>query len=677
MRPPARSFSASLVVVAVLACGASAALATRSSSLAGASVEAAGLNAACPETPPSPSAHCMTVPAQLIVRSKTSNGGCGRFMVMQVPLVKDAISYGAAWTNSNPGAARWIFDSGNGGPGSGEVWSTKAITSENTGDNLFEAYPVPKGNGAWFVDAGGGPGACDTSTGTAIAWAWTAHPIVSGQVTVQGTKAVPAPRVVVQAECPGGGATSTDIQGDYAFELDPGTTCTIAPKLKPGHPSSPVTRIVHVGAQDIKHVDFTAPCDGIALSATTNATGGWDPCSLIVTVTPAAGTAGLTLFKDTTPSPGAGGNFQENVGSVEDPVSQCVSGCIDLLVHVAQAGATPGQIGAPVAGARVTSSAGAIGQAAPVGIPDYPTGNPSGGYLCVGRAPETCGVILKGLATDKAGNLRLIYWAPGVISPKLPDSPDVSEPHNPATGQLTIDVTTPERSGQFKGPLAISEHELYFSNASLPSDQAAVLADWGKAGFDIDSFKKLVSWKNVQSVLNKVLTVIAPEEAFGVTLLETLEEAEHVHGIFEGLTAPEELRIGLLSFFLSDFGITPNGLGVTTDGTHDGMDDSFVNTIIGTGLSSTGGLFYKFAQTVSYLARTDPKDVPQGMQLNVVDVSYCDIGGNCLGDGDPRTHAFLDFYLSSGTSFGSGVVVPYSPHTWAAVQSGLINLKTG
>jgi hypothetical protein len=116
-------------------------------------------------------ARCVRLSVRLIVKTKVSNGGCGRYMVMQVPLHTAILEYVAQWTNFNKGAVPWTFTSTNGGP-YGDPWSTTAITSQNTGDNLFESYEVPKGYGAWFVDAGGGPGPCSTQTGTAVAWAW-------------------------------------------------------------------------------------------------------------------------------------------------------------------------------------------------------------------------------------------------------------------------------------------------------------------------------------------------------------------------------------------------------------------------------------------------------------------------------------------------------------------------
>jgi hypothetical protein len=88
-----------------------------------------------------------------------------------VPLHNGILEYVAQWTNFNKGAAPWTFTSTAGGPYN-QPWSMTAITSQNTGDNLFKSYEVPKGYGAWFVDAGGGPGPCSTQTGTAIAWGW-------------------------------------------------------------------------------------------------------------------------------------------------------------------------------------------------------------------------------------------------------------------------------------------------------------------------------------------------------------------------------------------------------------------------------------------------------------------------------------------------------------------------
>ncbi len=212
---------------------------------------------ACDGQPPSPGEHCLPLPVELILQTKSDAHGCAQALFMQVPLRDDVTEYGAAWgwtQSDHP----WLFTATGGRDGSGsgpygeEVWSTKAITPQNSGVNVH--YLVPKGDGAWFVSAGGGPGPCTGKTGLARGWAWTAHPVVSGQITLDDSS-VPIEGFPVRASCPGGGTTITDSDGDYGCTLDPGH-CTIAPQPKPGDVSFPAQRAVDVVAADIKNVDF-------------------------------------------------------------------------------------------------------------------------------------------------------------------------------------------------------------------------------------------------------------------------------------------------------------------------------------------------------------------------------------------------------------------------------------
>lgn len=125
---------------------------------------------ACDGQPPSPGEHCLPLPVELILQTKSDAHGCAQALFMQVPLRDDVTEYGAAWgwtQSDHP----WLFTATGGRDGSGsgpygeEVWSTKAITPQNSGVNVH--YLVPKGDGAWFVSAGGGPGPCTGKTGLA------------------------------------------------------------------------------------------------------------------------------------------------------------------------------------------------------------------------------------------------------------------------------------------------------------------------------------------------------------------------------------------------------------------------------------------------------------------------------------------------------------------------------
>ncbi len=146
----------------------------------------------------------------------------------------------------------WLFTSDGGGPyGYEEIWSTTAITPQNTGVNVN--YDVPSGSGAWFVAAGGGPGACPPDVSQARGYAVTYLWEVSGQITYAYTNK-PAVGVTVTADCPSGGTTTTDANGDYRFLLDTGP-CTIVPTAPDGLGTDPEKRVVDVEG-NINNVNF-------------------------------------------------------------------------------------------------------------------------------------------------------------------------------------------------------------------------------------------------------------------------------------------------------------------------------------------------------------------------------------------------------------------------------------
>jgi hypothetical protein len=129
---------------------------------------------------------CISLPVKMVPKTTVSGSGCSEALFMRVPLdLGEAIvEYDASWSwgeaNANPPpSAPWLFTATGGrkGTGSGpfggeQTWSTTALTPQNTGVNVN--YKVPKGFGARFVAAGGGPAPCVVKTGRATAWAWFA-----------------------------------------------------------------------------------------------------------------------------------------------------------------------------------------------------------------------------------------------------------------------------------------------------------------------------------------------------------------------------------------------------------------------------------------------------------------------------------------------------------------------
>jgi hypothetical protein len=328
---------------------------------------------------------------------------------------------------------------------------------------------------------------------------------------------------------------------------------------------------------------------------------------------------------------------------------------------------------------------------------------PGPGYLCEDGAPH-CGATLTGLITNQLGNVRVWYWAPGVVSPTDPDTGEgtpspvaagvTESPHRPLQPELTASALksggcTPHGCsvmfGSYKQPLDVYEHLVYFQSVVLPTDQAAALEDWADElafckGQDLGPAACLAKWISDHTTWQTLLSVIvaavggiATEEDAGAYVLEQLEAAEHVNKTGETLqelSKPEQLRIGMLALFLDAFALRPAGLGVP---------DAHNNFPVGVGSrfdDAVVEVMQAFALKVDFLARTSPKDIPLSWTLGIREVSFCN-GGDCGSDSDGGTQAYLYFTLSSNRSpeysqFYQSFVIPYTPYTWVANQPGLI-----
>lgn len=131
--------------------------------------------------------HCVPLAVTPVWVDSPSAGGCGEALFLKMKLQKGIAVYGAEWRwASRWTGAPWVFHATGGpnGTGSGpygeEQWSTVALTPQNTGVNVH--YRVPKGYGAWFVAAGGGPGPCSNAATVQSGWGWTAQATIDGSV---------------------------------------------------------------------------------------------------------------------------------------------------------------------------------------------------------------------------------------------------------------------------------------------------------------------------------------------------------------------------------------------------------------------------------------------------------------------------------------------------------------
>ncbi len=544
---------------------------------------------------------------------------------MQVPLVTDAVEYDASWTNSNPGATPWSF-SATGGPGSHgsgpygeEIWSTTAITPQNSGVNVN--YTVPHGSGAWFVAAGGGPGACPNNTGTATAWAWTARPVVSGRVTVAGSDGnLAATGVIMQALCPGGGTTKTDDNGDYGFEFHPYTTCTIEPKLDKGQSSSPAKRVVHVVDRDIEHADFTVPC-GVGdesvqqtiVNGTRRLSGATAPtrvhfCPLLVNVTrlEPTSTSGLGYIgsgsanTDATmsKSPAFIRRF-DHAQPVVDPLvkkpadrdqleQHCISGCTDLLVTVRDKAS-----GKPVEGATVTASISPI----TAGIPQYPANmQPTGGFLCAENIPNdvegpsqttNCFAATRitsanDVRTNADGHVLLQYWAPGLLKAEGVTLKVVAT--TPAGCQLATHLCTLGGKGVLDPPLhwTIQPNLIWQKQVALPDEDVLTIAKWA----DPPSLSDFLA--DPLAFVVRLWTNISLQDAIGKLVDELPKPISSLYNAatyFNSLNALQKQELGFILTVFKPLGLSPLGLDDTeTSGfvpTNQILGSSFLSLMAG------------------------------------------------------------------------------------------------
>ena len=219
--------------------------------------------------------------------SESAGGVCDDATFMLVPLSQSADEYLALWNRTGPNAdpspsAPWAVYQRHRRPFTGEqAWSTTALTPQNTGVGVH--FDVPKGDGAWFVSAGGGrcdllPSAGDIE-GVARAWALTYKREVSGAITVSGSSA-PAPGVNVEANCNGGGMTATDGQGHYALLVDKGP-CTVTPRLINGLKATPESRSFDVES-NVSGVDFQVPCGAVPEPSSTATNGPRRPDAALI-----------------------------------------------------------------------------------------------------------------------------------------------------------------------------------------------------------------------------------------------------------------------------------------------------------------------------------------------------------------------------------------------------------
>jgi hypothetical protein len=650
------------------------------------------LQSGCPAVagkPPMKGSHCVPVSVSMIQDESSGPGPtCGQAVFMQVPLLKGIAEYGALWTNVNKGATPWQFNATGGRKGSGsgpygeEQYSTKALTPQNTGVNVN--YKVPRGNGAWFVAAGGGPAPCDLRPGTAVAWGWTARYSVTGTVTIAGS-GVPVPNIRMLASCPSGGTTTTNALGNYEFDLDRGP-CTIAPQLSSGKQATPKQRSLNV-THNFSKVDFQVPCTvALGTADVARAAASGSACKLDVSVKFAPSTAHAGLVDDTSqnaPSFWAAGTSLDGATA---GAGSCLSGCVDLLVtvtndltHLPVQGAT---VNADVDPLRIFSGTSTI-------YAPYPTDvAPGFGFLCspspTGNS-TTCGnattATLKsgvtGQKTDVNGHVLLRYWAPGLASNSGPGSGAIVG-LNVTAKKLCSSSSCPRRqmSGHYAGHFDVYPRELCAGswNAPLWFTQA-----WAQLGSGQITISKL--WQMISGIASGPFAD-GGEDAVADWVLRQFTPGFNAGSppLLQGTTG-----IGGPDWSVMDpknfFSLVP----LPFTGAYQNFDDDLIGVpgpLDGTLVGYSGSSM--FAQLGRSLINGDYQNTPMLLNLTVFEVSACSPGQLC-GPGytttpssipgapatltTPGVHPFLYFNLTAKDPNGSidykgGFIIPYQAEQW-------------
>jgi hypothetical protein len=497
-----------------------------------------------------------------------------------------------------------------------------------------------------------------------------AKPDISGDVT--GSDGKPLAGIDIDVRNASGAvvtSAATDGTGHYqTTTLDPGAY-SVAPATDPDLYTPSVVQVTLSNAPATANFSLAA-CSAPAVPRTPSLSSANEvtasrsgECKLDIAVTPQQGTTGLTLK-------GGGPTF------LNGPYT-CASGCIGVLIHVTHKGMD-------VANAKVYASVSDLAQ----GFPPYRKGSvPSGGYLCKVGFAHQCAPApyhdLMGLVTNKSGNVRVLYWLPGLIHNETTTFSVTAEAH------LCVPTKCELATGRQDQSISLSSHLVYTSQARLPPEQAAVLTEWA-APFGLNAWAASVTWvkalQTFATIISTSVALIAPEGAALLPLFEGVHNAHSLIEKFDSEDAKDQVRIGLVVMFLSDFKIHPNGLGVTRGSaeTLDQLGSPFIDLLVGTdGEKSTGGLLYKFAQQLIASEKAQPtSSEAQEMTVNVYEVSYCPQDAEDCIPSSPGAGNYLYFELISRslhfdtTVFPQvgeqGIVVPYSPSNWADAQQDLL-----
>ena len=576
--------------------------------------------APAPELSAGANERCVALPTTLIEITTNSDSGCVQNEYIQIRVPKNVVDYAAVWYSSIGLGTRW--------------WQGGATLGPSPVTGLGATYSVPRGYGAWSGAGGsGGLGSCAPPPDTygVAGWGVTAKYKIAGRLTIAGS-GQPAPNITVNANCPGGGTTVTDTEGDYAYLVDPHTTCTVAPQLKHGLKSKPAQRVVHVHRSDVNHVDFKVPCEAVDASTSNQAsdgalsTSGKSPCKLYVKVKPVHDKfhAGLG-FQPADPSntPDGGPLFAERGVNSKASIVNCFSGCSLLNVTIKD------WKDKPVDDATLTASV--------TPVPTDPLlkhTKQDEGYLCTEGATPHCGLKLTIPPTIPDGAIQLVYWAPGVIDKQKPKVTVVAD-------EQCSKYSCPfqHRSGTDDATLTVYPNYLASRKFALDKDLKNEMRIWARGTLastvlsEVGNNLTPGASDAVQGLADHVLDAGESDPLFGFGLAA-------VQVAYSAYSDAKKVEQEFTAAFFNQFDLPEVGLGDTN------MDwcwschnlnplvqgkflRDFANWILSSVLGE--GSLYKLAQRLEAYS-TGADDQRVDAYLQIIDVSNCQPSNSVTGN---------------------------------------------
>lgn len=419
----------------------------------------------------------------------------------------------------------------------------------------------------------------------------------------------------------------------------------------------------------------SASSSSIAHSNTESALTSSSSCPLIVKVTGL-----LTLTSGLTHKPYYNPDLARFYGEVSRTSSNaCQSGCTDLTVKVTD----PANKNKAVAGATVDASV----QPIRGGLAPYASGvDPGTGFLCRGAAvvnAANCGNGSHEVTdiTNGDGEVKLRYWAPGVITTesvlltvKVNDTCNQSQcPSQKRHGEATPNPTLTIMPNVLVGTVAA------YKTAQLTPEESSDLAQWTtKKGTALKDYAK---GQGIEKLLTTAITTMFEAETEGpIAIASYVKEANSID-------AEEQ---GFMAMVLNAFKVRERGLGVTsTDAIHKVGPtpgrDFLLNFAANNGpFGFDGGLTWLYGSELAKL----PHIETQTMYLRIFEVSFCQQGKECgpgysgvLNHRYDGIQPYLYFQFTSDRGpakgefqrhpvYSDAFIVPYNAEAWMESQFG-------